>query len=74
MTVFETDQFVVIEHGATGVPGVHGPYDSREEAEAAVKDWSWSRWTTHVEVGSLASRRHQAYANSRPGWTSDAVH
>lgn len=48
-----TNKYVVIEHGANGVPGVHGPYDTKEEAQQVCDDWTWSRWTKSVEVGSL---------------------
>lgn len=60
------DKYVVIERGATGLPCVHGPFDTREEADKSARDWSYSRWTTDVEVAVLGNPEHAAYA-SMPG-------
>lgn len=62
----DNHQYVVIEHGATGLPRVYGPFDTTEEALDAVENWSWSRWTTNVEIGHLGHPEHAAYG-SMPG-------
>lgn len=62
------DKYVVIEHGATGLPRVYGPFSTKEDAQEAVDNWQFSRWTTGVEVGHLGHPENAAYG-TMPGRT-----